>query len=104
MYQAIVHAPALRAGARLCLSDLRQTLVARPRRPQAGDTLSLRFGVCCPALGAGIFTAIEDRMATVQIADARWRLGRCPSDGGIEIPGLTAEDWFVVGRISTTVQ
>ena len=99
MFQAIVHAPALRPGARLCLSDLAQTPTIPPVRPAVGDSVALRFGACCPDHGSGAITEIEADSATLRVAEARWRLHRCPMKGGIDVPGLVAEDWFVVDRV-----
>ena len=98
MFQAIVHAPALQPGARLCVSDLRQTATAPPAHLAAGDPVALRFGTCCPDHGQGAITDLEGGTATLRISTVRWRLHRCPQDGGIDVPGLVAEDWFVVDR------
>ena len=100
MFQAIVHAPALRPGARLCLSDLGQTPALRPADLTAGERVVLRFGTCCPWHGAGAITEVGTGTAILRVAEDRWRLHRCPSGGGIDIPGLVAEDWFVVERAS----
>ena len=98
MFQAIVHAPALRPGARLCLSDLAQTPSTPPAHLAAGDDVALRFGACCPDHGNGAIESLEADSATLRVAAARWRLHRCPTSGGIDVPGLVAEDWFVVER------
>lgn len=97
MYQAIVHAPKLRPGARLCLSNLAQTPTTLPTRLAPGDAVALRFGVCCPDHGSGAITALEAESATLQVAGRQWRMVRCPARSGIDLPGLIAEDWFVVG-------
>ena len=98
MFQAIVHAPALRLGAKLCLSDLSQTRTRPPAPLASGDAIMLRFGVCCPDHGSGAVTDVEADEATLRVANARWRLHRCPKRGGVDVPGLIAEDWFVVDR------
>ena len=98
MFQAIVHAPALRPGARLCLSDLAQTSGSTPTRLAAGDAVALRYGVCCPDHGSGAITEVRADIATLRVAGAHWRLHRCPSGGGVDVPGLVAEDWFVMAR------
>ncbi len=98
MFQAIVHAPALRPGARLCLSDLAQTVTTPPARLVAGVGVTLRFGTCCPDHGSGAITALEADSATLRVADTRWRLHRCPARAGIDLPGMISEDWFVVDR------
>ncbi len=98
MFQAIVHAPALRPGARLCLSDLSQTPTMPPARLAAGDAVMLRFGVCCPEHGSGAIVDIAADLATLRVAETRWRLHRCPRRSGVDVPGLVAEDWFVVDR------
>ena len=100
MFQAIVHAPALRPGARLCLSDLAQTPTTPPARLSAGAGVALRYGACCPDHGSGAITAIDSDSATLHVADTRWRLHRCPAHGGVDLPGLVSEDWFVVDRAS----
>ena len=96
MFQAIVHAPALRPGARLSLSDLAQTPTAPPARLTAGDDVAIRFGACCPDHGSGAVMACEADSATLRVAGTLWRLHRCPAHGGIDLPGLIAEDWFVM--------
>ena len=98
MFQAIVHAPVLRPGVRLCLSDLGQTPTQPPAALAAGDDVALRFGACCPAHGAGAIIDLEAETAILRVAEARWRLHRCPFGGGVDVPGLLAEDWFVVER------
>ena len=98
MFQAIVHAPALRPGARLCLSDLAQGPGSPPGHLTAGVAVTLRFGVCCPTLGSGAIVERRADIATLRVAGARWRLHRCPARGGIDAAGLVAEDWFVMDR------
>ena len=98
MFQAIVHAPALRPGARLCLSDLSQSATRQPSRPAAGDAVILRFGTCCPDHGGGAITDVGIGTAILRVAGTPWRLSRCPMEGGVDVPGLVAEDWFVVDR------
>lgn len=99
MFQAIVHAPRLRPGARLCFSDLDQTPTLPPARLTAGDVVALRFGPCCPDHGTGAVTARATDTATLRVAGALWRLHRCPFGGGVDVAGLMAEDWFVVERV-----
>ncbi len=99
MFQAIVHAPKLRPGARLCLSDLAQTPTSPPARLAAGDGVALRFGACCPDHGSGAITSREADNATLRVADTRWRLHRCPAQGGVDLPGMISEDWFVIDGV-----
>ena len=96
-FLAIVHAPALRLGARLCISDLEQTADKPPASIAPGAQIDLRFGTCCPDLLSGAIglcdTASEE--AVLRVADADWHIRRS-NDGGVRAPGLVADDWFVV--------
>lgn len=96
VFQAIVHAPMLRPGARLCFSDLAQTSIKPPTCLMVGDSVVIRYGACCPDHGTGAITSLEADLATLRVAQAQWRLRRCPMRGGIDVPGLVGEDWFVV--------
>ena len=97
-FLAIVHAPALRPGARLSIADLAQTLEGPPARLAPGAKLDLRFGTCCPNLACGAIlgcNATADE-AVLGIAGFDYTIRRCRKHGGVEIPGLVAEDWFVI--------
>ncbi len=97
-FLAIVHAPALRRGARLCIADLAQTLGRPPVAMSDGAEISLRFGTCCPDLASGAIVGCDAGRdeAVLTVDDATWTIRRSRV-GGIGVPGLVAEDWFVVG-------
>ena len=95
-FVAIVHAPALRSGARLCISDLEQTPDQPPHGLSAGATVELRYGTCCPSLACAAISAREDDKAVLRTAEADWTIRL--SGGGVNVPGLMADDWIVVGR------
>ena len=96
-FLAIVHAPELRIGARLCISDLEQTVDQGPSPVAPGVEIDLRFGTCCPDLVYGAIglcdTSSEE--AVLRVADSDWHIRRS-SKGGVRTPGLVADDWFVV--------
>ena len=96
-FLAIVHAPTLRAGARVCICDLDQTVERLPTSISSGAAVSLRFGACCPDLACGSiseYDAQADR-AVLRIAESEVTIQRSRR-GGVGCPGLIAEDWFVV--------
>ncbi len=98
-FMAIVHAPALRSGARICICDLDQTIDEPPSELVIGSEVALRFGTCCPSLASGAIQACDlgADEAVLRIADADWTIRRS-HEGGVNVAGLVAEDWFVVGR------
>ena len=96
-FVAIVHAPALRFGARLCISDCDQTPEQPPAGIAVGSEIVLRYGTCCPALACGAISARDLDEAVLHTADADWTIRRSER-GGVDVPGLVADDWFVVAR------
>ena len=96
-FMAIVHAPALRSGARLCISDLDQAPGQPPHGLAAGSTIELRYGTCRPALACAAISARDDDEAVLRTAEADWTIRRSDS-GGVDVPGLMADDWIVIGR------
>ena len=95
-FLAIVHAPALRRGARVCIADLAQTLDHAPVAITSGAEILLRFGTCCPDLASGAIAECDRDEAVLTVDQATWTIRRSPV-GGVSVPGLVAEDWFVVG-------
>ncbi len=96
-FVAIVHAPAMRSGARLCISDNDQTADHPPHGLAAGSTIELRYGTCRPLLACAAISAREADEAVLQTAEADWTIRRS-QDGGVDVPGLMADDWIVVAR------
>ncbi len=96
-FQAIVFAPFLRKGARLCIADLEQTVTTPPKRISIKSNVNLRFGTCCPTLAAGTITDfVESAETAVLTVEGRgWNLKRCPQKSGVSIPGMISENWFV---------
>ena len=96
-FLAIVHAPVLRPGARLCICDLEQSFDHAPTSITAGDEIMLRFGTCCPDLADGAigFCDAEPDEAVLRVADSAWTIRRATTRA-VELPGLITEDWFVV--------
>ncbi len=97
-YLAIVHAPALRPGARICISDLAQTTDQPPAPIAPGAEIALRFGTCCPDLVRGAIALCDSQaeQAILRIEKADWTIRRSHA-GGVHTPGMVADDWFVVG-------
>ena len=102
-FLAIVHAPMLRLGARLCISDLAQTPDRAPMPIAPGAEIDLRFGTCCPDRMSGAIglcdTSSEE--AVLRVADADWHIRRS-GKGGVRAPGLVADDWFVVEGLAAS--
>ena len=100
-FLAIVHSPVLRPGARLCIADLAQSVEKPPEPLSRGADVSLRFGTCCPDLAVGAVDTCDAQTeeAVLRVAESRWAIRRSHS-GEIAIPGLKAESWFVVDRVS----
>jgi hypothetical protein len=97
-FDAIVHAPTLRAGTRLNIAEADQTEGTSPDRLEVGSEVRLRFGVCCPDLSFGTVTEYTALPETVVLAigTESWTLSR-GEGGGITTPGLLSEDWYVSG-------
>ena len=97
-FNAIVHAPVLRAGTRLNIAEADQREDVSPHRLALGDEVALRFGVCCPDRSDGRIVAATPRpeSVTLTIGDRSWTLFR-NGQGGVTTPGLVSEDWFVAG-------
>lgn len=96
-FQAIVHAPTLRSGARLNIADLEQTPTGTPRRLAAGDMMELRFGVCCPDLAQATVVSYvaEPESAVLSCEGLEVTIARPGADEGSDVPGLRSEVWFV---------
>ena len=63
----------------------------------AGDEIALRFGTCCPDLADGAigFCDAYPDEAVLRVAESAWTIRRSTIPG-VDLPGLVAEDWFVV--------
>ena len=96
-FLAIVHAPALRSGARLCISDLTQTADKPPTPIAPGAEIDLRFGTCCPDSKAGAIGLCDtdSEEAVLRVGNEDWHIRRARA-GGVRTPGIIADDWFVV--------
>ena len=96
-FQAIVHAPDLRAGARLNIADLEQSASQGPKRIGLGAELDLRFGVCCPDLARAVVVDYVPLPETAVIAVGTQEVTICHPAGhaGSLRPGLRSEIWFV---------
>jgi hypothetical protein len=96
-FQAIVHAPALRQGARLNIADLDQSKTLGPKRIGLGAEVELRFGVCCPDLARAIVVDYTPQPESAVIAVAGEEITIChrSADAGVSQPGLESETWFV---------
>jgi hypothetical protein len=95
-FEAIVHAPSLRAGVRLNIAASDQRPHVPPISLRVGADVRLRFGVCCPDLAKGqIVQASEHpRSVVIEIGGRRWTLLR-HDEGGVTTPGLISESWYV---------
>lgn len=95
-FDAIVHAPTLRAGARLNIAEADQTEGDMPDRLQIGSEVRLRFGVCCPDRSRGTIVghSVGPESVVLAIGAEAWTLLR-RGDGGVSTPGLISEDWYV---------
>ncbi len=95
-FEAIVHAPTLRAGARLNIAECDQSEFAPPERLEVGSELWLRFGVCCPDLSRGMIVAYGEGPESVILAigSESWTLLK-GDGGGVTEPGIVSEDWYV---------
>ena len=96
-FVAIVHAPSLRSGARLCISDLEQTPDQPPHGLAPGSQVQLRFGTCCASLDCGAISTLDVDEAVLRTSEADWTIRRS-GRGGVDVPGLMADDWIVVAR------
>ena len=96
-FQAIVHAPGLRHGARLNIADLDQSETRGPKRIGLGAEVELRFGVCCPDLARAIvvdYTPLPES-AVIAVAGEEVTICHRAGDVGVLQPGLESETWFV---------
>lgn len=96
-FQAIVHAPVLRHGARLNIADLEQSDAQGPKRIGLGAEMALRFGVCCPDLARAIVVDYAPLPETAVIAVDGEEITICHRAGheAVSEPGLRSESWFV---------
>ena len=63
----------------------------------ATSEVQLRFGTCCPTVVCGAISARRSDEAVLHTAEADWTI-RLSVEGGVDVPGLVADDWIVVGR------
>lgn len=96
-FQAIVHAPSLRRGARLNIADLGQSTSQRPKRLGVGDEVELRFGVCCPDLARGIVVNYDTlpESAVLEVEGTKVTICHRVGEQAVGQPGLRSESWFV---------
>lgn len=97
-FNVIVHAPTLRAGARLNIAQADQTVDDAPERLSVGSEIKLRFGVCCPdkAEGRIIDLSPEPETAMLAVGTQVWPLRK--GTGGVATGGLVSEHWYVSER------
>lgn len=103
-FDAIVHAPTLRVGARLNIAEADQSETDAPDHLEIGSEVRLRFGVCCPDRSLGIVVEHGAGPETVVLAVGAeaWILLK-DDTGGVSAPGLVSEDWYVAGEESKPV-
>lgn len=95
LFNAIVHAPELRAGVRVNIAQADQTLKDPAERLAVGADVRVRFGVCCPdkAQGTIIDLSPEPETAVLAIGTRAWPLRK--GTGGVTSIGLVSEHWYV---------
>lgn len=94
-FDALVHAPHLRPGARLNIAEADQNEGHRPAVLTVGSVIHIKFGVCCPDHARGTIVdrdAAADRVV-LSVDGACFVLVK--GGAGVDVPGLVSEDWFV---------
>lgn len=108
-FNAIVHAPALRLGARLNIAEADQTESTQPCVLTIGAEVRLRIGVCAPELVSGtvigctaeserVDPTLVDSTVDLVVGGTIWRLQRSER-GGVTAPGLVSDAWYVVAAV-----
>lgn len=94
-FNAIVHAPKLRPGARLNIAEADQVEGVSPNRLDVGDELTVRFSIVCPDRARGIIVAHAPTPGAIvlSIGTTAWTLRK--GGDGINVPGLLSESWYV---------
>ena len=96
-FDAIVHAPTLRAGTRLNIAEADQTEGDEPDRLEVGSQVWLRVGVCCPDRSCGTVIDYIEQPESVVLAIGSQSFTLLKGESGVSTPGLLSEDWYVAG-------
>lgn len=96
-FQALTAAPFLGRGVKLNIMASPQGVGASPVSIGIGSRITIRFGHCCPDIAEGTITAVteEPERVVLTVDGADWTLEPGPARGGISIPGIVSEYWFV---------
>lgn len=94
-FDAIVHAPHLRPGARLNIAAADQAEGSAPDSLAVGAAVRIKFGVCCPDLANGTIVGREAGADRVVLSVGGESFVLIRGGGGVRVPGLVSEDWFV---------
>ncbi len=96
LFDALVHAPCLRPGARLNIAEANQVEGRQPRSMEVGSEVRLKCGVVAPQklLGTIVEASEGARRVTMQVGAKFWILAR-REGREIDAPGLVSEHWIV---------